>query len=228
MNTIAENRWLRTVGWMMVVVGLWWPLLGSTEEMAPPQRVVKQISDQLSRLLTAEPERLDRDPEYLYRVADRIIAPHVDFSRVSRLVLGKHWRRASPDQRARFVRELQRLVVRTYSTAFKTFGEWQIHYFPVRMSGDGKRAAVRIKVTRPGAEPVEVAYHMHLKDGRWLAYDVKVDGISLITNYRSTFSREIRKVGLDGLIEKLSSMNGQHLADGRSGGSDWQKITQNP
>jgi len=208
MRTIRVTFFKRLPGIFTLVLALWGPVGASPGELAPPQQVIEQISSQLHQVLNEDPGRLDRDPDYVYRLANDILIPHVDFSRVSSLVLGKHWRRATPEQRERFSREFQRLLVRTYSTAFHQFGDWKIRYLPVRLSEDGKRALVPIEVTMPGSEPVKVLYHMHLKQGEWLAYDVKVEGVSLITNYRSTFSREIRRVGMDGLIRKLSGMNG--------------------
>ncbi len=208
MNKNRVGPWHHLLAALLIALLL--PLAATASDPAPRQ-MVEQISDRLQRLLTSDPGRLAADPEGVYAGADEIIAPHVDFDRVGRLVLGKYWRRATPEQRQRFIAEFRRLVVRSYSTAFNDFGEWEIRYLPVRRSEDGRRAVVRTRVTRPGAEPVEVAYHMHRRDGRWLAYDVKVDGISLITNYRNSFSREIRRAGVDGLIRKLSAMNQRHL-----------------
>jgi len=208
MTFISRNYITHRLGIFLLLLTLASPLAATSGELAPPQQVVEQISNQLHQVLTSDSDRLQRDPDYVYQLANEILVPHVDFSRVSSLVLGKHWRRATPQQREQFSQEFQRLLVRTYSTAFNQFGDWVVHYLPVRMSEDGARAVVRIKVSRPAAEAVEVLYNMHLREGEWLAYDVKVDGISLITNYRSSFSREIRRVGMDGLIRKLSSMNG--------------------
>ena len=204
-NQAGRIRYLFTAALLALLL----PLVAAAEQS--PRQMVEQISDQLLHLLTSDSGRLATDPEAVYGAADRIIAPHVDFDRVGRLVLGKYWRRATPEQRQRFIAEFRRLVVRSYSTAFNDFGDWTIRYLPVRLSEDGRRAVVRTRVTRPGAEPVEVSYHMHRPGGRWLAYDVKVDGISLITNYRNSFSREIRQAGVEGLIRKLSAMNQRHL-----------------
>ena len=67
--------------------------------------------------------------------------------------------------------------------------------------------AVRTQLLLPQVDPIEVLYHMHLKDGNWMAYDVKIDGISLITNYRTSFNREVRSIGMDGLIRKITALN---------------------
>ncbi len=209
MKLIPGKDMALRLGIFLLLMMLGAPLVATPGELAPPQQVVEQISNQLHQVLNSDRDRLQRDPGYIYQLANEILVPHVDFPRVSSLVLGKYWRRATPQQREQFSQEFQRLLVPTYFTSCQQVGDWEIRYMPGRRSEDGARAVVRIKVSRPTAEPVEVLYHMHLKEGEWLAYDVKVDGISLITNYRSTFSKEIRRVGMDGLIDKLSSMNGQ-------------------
>ncbi|HEB97612.1 MAG TPA: ABC transporter substrate-binding protein [Sedimenticola thiotaurini] len=201
----------------IAVLGLLAPFCLLADESEAPVQVVERISAELYQLLAGDRAQRPLEPESLYRGVDEVISPHVDYDRVARLVLGKYWRRSSPDQRQRFIAEFRQLLVRSYATAFSDFGDWEIRYLPSRRSQDGKRAVVRAKVTRPGADPVEVAYAMHSREGRWLAYDVKVDGISLITNYRNSFSKEIRRIGVDGLIRKLAAMNGRqrgadHLA----------------
>ncbi len=184
------------------------PGMSAAGDAAAPQQVIEKISSQLKETIDRERERLQTDPGFVYQLAEEILLPHVDFARVSGLVLGKYWRRATPRQKRNFSREFKRLLVRTYATAFHEFGDWEIRYLPVRLSKSGKDATVRTQVLRPeAAEPVEVIYRMHLKDGQWMAYDVKIEGISLITNYRSTFSKEVRRLGMDGLIKKIASLN---------------------
>lgn len=193
-------------------------------ETVKPDQVIREISGQLMSVLAAERERLQEQPGYVYFLADQILVPHVDFARVSGLALGKHWRRASAAQRSAFKRQFQQLLVRTYATAIHEFAGLDIRYLPLRMAEGDSRVAVRTQIRRSdAANPVDVVYSMHLKNGGWLVYDVKIDGISLVTNYRNSFSREIRREGMDGLIQKLTAMNQKSMIDsnmnkGLSGG----------
>ncbi len=180
------------------------------QKLAAPQKVIDDISRQLSAILATERERLKKDPTYVYRLADEVLAPHVDFDRVSRLVLGKYWRRATPEQRQAFEKQFKRLLVRTYSTAFTELeSNWKIQYLPLRVNKKGNEVIVRTKVHHASGEPLDVSYRMRLEGGQWKAYDVKIEGVSLVTNYRSTFANELRRSGVDGLIQKISRLNDQ-------------------
>ncbi|MCB1872793.1 MAG: ABC transporter substrate-binding protein [Chromatiaceae bacterium] len=172
-----------------------------------PEQVIQQISERLLAVLVEERDALKSDPARLYQLADEILVPHIDFAKVSSLVLGKHWSRATPNQQEAFQHAFQRLLVRTYSTAFTELQEWEIRFLPTRASDGGDDTAVRTQLLLPQVNPIEVLYHMHLKEGNWLAYDVKIDGISLVTNYRTSFNRELRTVGMDGLIRKITVLN---------------------
>lgn len=126
---------------------------------------------------------------------------------MSRLVLGRYWRTASSRLQALFTAQFTRLLVRSYSAAIREAGEWEIRFLPIQPNSEDNRFVVPSEIVRSGAQPVAVDYHMHLKDGRWLAYDLKIEGISLVTNYRSSFARINRQRGIDGLIAELQSKN---------------------
>ncbi|MCW8943425.1 MAG: ABC transporter substrate-binding protein [Sedimenticola sp.] len=177
------------------------------EQLAGPQQVIQRISDELQTILVNNQDRLKEDPAFVYQLANDVLIPHVDFGHVSSLVLGKYWRRASEEQRREFSHQFQRLLVRTYSTAFKELQGWEISYTPLRMNTGDDDVAVHTQVNRTGAPPVDVVYRMHIKDGDWKAYDVKIEGISLVTNYRSSFAKEVRRSGMRGLIERITELN---------------------
>jgi phospholipid transport system substrate-binding protein len=183
-----------------------------TEVQGEPEHIIQSLSDRLHDVLQKDRERLKTDRAYVYQLADEIVAPHVDFDRVSSLALGKHWRRATPEQKAEFVYQFQRMLIRTYATAFHEFGEWSIRFLPRREGEKPSKIVVRSEVLRPGAPPASVSYRMHQKDGAWKAYDVVIEGISLVTNYRSSFSREVRRGGMDALIKRITSMNDKRVA----------------
>ena len=171
------------------------------------EQVIQQLSERMQVIFVEEGDRLKSDPTYLYQLANEVLVPHIDFAKVSSLVLGRHWQRATPDQQAAFQEQFQHLLVRTYSTAFTRLEKWEIRFLPSRVSSSGDESAVRTQLLLPQVEPIEVLYQMHVKEGNWMAYDVKVDGISLVTNYRSSFNREVKTIGLDGLIRKITTLN---------------------
>ncbi len=176
-------------------------------EPPDPQLVIQEASNRLRTVLQEDRAHLMQDPAYVYRVADRVLLPHIDMKRMSSLVLGRHWRKASTDQKQAFSAEFTRLLVRSYSAVLRESGEWEARFAPLRMQPDSKRVVVQSEVIRPGAQPVAVDYYMYLNGAHWLAYDVKIEGVSLVTNYRSSFARLIRQKGIDGLIAELEAKN---------------------
>lgn len=203
----ARQKSLR-IWWPVILMISLFPFAGVSEELLPPQKVIKDTSEQLIRILEQDREKLLEDPEHVYRLTTDILIPHVDMYRISRLVLGKYWRRASREQRLRFSEEFRRMLVRTYASALKQFrGQADIRFQPMRIEQGDHNVVVNTKIALAGAQPVAVSYRMHLKKGHWLAYDVKIEGVSLVTNYRSSFAQQIRRQGLDALIQRIRALN---------------------
>jgi phospholipid transport system substrate-binding protein len=172
-----------------------------------PQAVVQRVSDGLMRVLRDDRDRLARDPGYVHRLVDDLFLPNVDFDRVAGLVLGPFWRDASEEQREGFRREFKEMLIQTYASALDRLGDWEIRYPPLRLDAGQQDLSVQTQILRRGAPPVEVSYRMAFDGARWRAYDVSVEGVSLLTNYRSTFVRLVRQKGLDGLIQDLAQRN---------------------
>ncbi len=197
-------------------VGAWlvslWLILGGVsialadEALSPPQQVIQRTSDQLQVSL--------QKPEYKANfkkataLVDQIINPNVDFDRVSILVLGKHWRTATPEQREHFKQEFRLLMVRTYTTAFTEYSNWKIRYLPMEKDSSEKKVMVKTEILQAGGQPVAVNYRMVQDGAGWKVYDILIEGISLLQNYRASFSDEIEQTGsLDQLIAHLAERN---------------------
>lgn len=184
----------------------------SAETLPAPEQAVQNVSESLKKLLKENQTRIEIDTAYVYQLADEVIAPHIDFHRLSGLALGKHWRRASSEQKNEFMQQFQRLLVRTYSTAFREFGDWSLNFIPRHNAAEAEDIMVRSEILRAGAPPVSVNYRMHKTDNDWRVYDVVIEGISLVTNYRSTFSKEVRRNGMKGLIKRITKLNNRRTA----------------
>lgn len=182
------------------------PLLSAAN--LPPQQLVETTADKVLKKLKEDKQKIEQDPTYLHGLVDEYVLPHFDFERMSRWVLGKHWRRADANQKKRFVGEFRTLLVRTYASSLSEFSDQKITYLPMRGSEADGDVTVRSEVDQPGGFPVPIEYKLYkIKDGSWKVYDVAIDGISLIANYRTTFNQEIRQLGIDGLIKKLADRN---------------------
>lgn len=149
------------------------------------------------------------DQTRLNGLIDEMVVPHFDFLRMSRWVLGKHWRRADDGQQTQFVDEFRKLLVRTYAQALAEYTGDQITYHPVQAASDADRVMVKTEIERPSGASIPITYRMHNKDATWKVYDVAVDGVSLVSTYRGSFANEIKKNGLDSLINDLAARNGK-------------------
>ncbi|MGB5834069.1 MAG: ABC transporter substrate-binding protein [Thiohalocapsa sp.] len=182
-------------------------LVAADRPLTPPERVIKQVSDGLMRVLREDRRLLETNPAYVHRLVDELFLPNIDLDRVSALVLGRYWRDATKTQRRLFQSAFKDLLVNTYAHAVHSLSAWEIRYLRPRLSGDPNRVLVRTEILRPRGDPVAVDYRMIRSGGRWLAYDVAVEGISLLTNYRSTFTGIARERGIEGLIGDLQRRN---------------------
>ncbi len=182
-------------------------------QAADPQEALRMVRDTAQRvigILQARREELAADPALLNAMVEHEILPYFDFVRMSRLVLGKYWRRASREERRQFVTEFRQMLVHSYASSMLKYSQEKITYLPLRATPGAREVTVRSEVELPGMEPVGVEYSLHFRNGQWKVYDVAIDGVSLVVNYRTSFAQEIRRSGgLAGLIEKLRRRNAQ-------------------
>lgn len=179
-----------------------------------PQDVVQRVSNRLAEILREDGRRLHTDPAFVHRLVDELFLPNVDFDRVSGLVLGPFWPTATDEQRQGFRREFKEMLIRTYASALDKLGNWEIRFPPLHKAPGDRDLTVPTQILRPGAPPVEVSYRMSFDGSQWRAYDVSVEGVSLLASYRSTFVRMARQKGLDGLIQDLAQRNAARVAVG--------------
>jgi phospholipid transport system substrate-binding protein len=173
-----------------------------------PRDVVRQTSDEVLQTLREQRETLQNDPKHVYTIIDEKILPRIDFQYMARLVLGKYWRQASDEQKQVFEREFRLLIVRTYATALLEYSEETIEYPATHMRPDADDVTVQTVIKQPGGVPIPVNYSLHLTDaGNWKVYDMIIDGISLVSNYRSSFASEIRRSSVQDLIQQLIEHN---------------------
>ena len=175
--------------------------------METPDGVVKQTADAVIDRIKSQRAELDANPAKIYDVVNELVIPHYDFTSMSRWVLGKNWKTASEAQRSEFILQFQTLLVRTYARALLEYSGQEIKYFPVEINPKNKLALVKTEMTSDGAQPFPVAYRMHQKNDEWKVIDVSVDGVSLVSTYKGSFSTQIKKNGFDSLISELTTKN---------------------
>jgi len=169
--------------------------------------LVMDVSNQVIQALNRDPALAERDPAALHKLLNTVVVPHFDFDATARLVLGRHWRDMTPQQRQAFVQEFSTHLVRFYAASLVKYKDETIDYKPLRAPEAADDVSVNTEVQPDNGPPIPIVYRMHLKDGDWKVYDVSIDGISLVASNRSSFAAEIRQGNVDTLIARLARVN---------------------
>ena len=172
-----------------------------------PDELVKRTADDVLAIVKADADIQAGDQAKIFALAEEKILPNFNFERVSRLVLGKNWTRASAEQKAVFQTEFRTLLLRTYATALSKYKNQKIEFLPLRMAEGAKTVSVKTKILQDGGQPITVNYSLAREGESWKVYDIVIEAVSLVTNYRGQFSQEIRRNGLDSLNKKLADKN---------------------
>ena len=177
-----------------------------------PDELVKRTAEDVLTSVKSDADIQAGDQAKIFALAEEKILPNFNFDKVSRLVLGKNWTKATPEQKTAFQNEFKTLLIRTYATALSKYKNQTIEYKPLRMAEGAATASVKTAILQPGGQPIAVDYSLEKKVDTWKVYDIVIEGVSLVTNYRSQFAQEIRQNGLDSLIKKLGDKNKAAMA----------------
>jgi len=178
-----------------------------------PQPLVADTINELIDRLMAAGDKIKNDNSIAYQISDELVTPHIDFPRITRLVIGKYWRSASARQQQQLIHEIQSLLIRSYVTAMTSYADQivskkdRISYMPSRYQPGDNKASVRANITLDTGQTVEVQYQLYFSDDNWKIYDIVIEGISLAITYRTTFGEKINRDGLDSLIAQLAERN---------------------
>jgi phospholipid transport system substrate-binding protein len=168
------------------------------------------VRDSTNQLLAAAKSYdgvLSENPVRAGELIDEFITPHVDLKGFSKLVLGKYWRRATPEQQDQFLTHFHALVLRSYATALTSNADIPIEYLPMREEPRKNFATVRSVISAADGGRVNVNYRLYCRREAWKLFDVTIAGISMVATVRSALQAEIKKSGLDGLIQTLQQKN---------------------
>jgi phospholipid transport system substrate-binding protein len=172
-----------------------------------PDALVKQTADEVLGIIKNDKEIQAGNQKKLFALAEEKILPNFDFDRVCKMVLGKNWRAASEEQQSSFKKEFRSLLLRTYASTLSKYRDQIIEYKPFRAEPDANNVSVKTQIIQQGGQPISVDYSLVKTESSWKVYDIVIESVSLVTNYRSQFSNEIRQNGLDSLIKKLAEKN---------------------
>ncbi len=188
---------------ILVVMMMGGPLAAAQSEDATD--LIKSTTRELLAEFETNRSTYENDKDALYAMVERVAIPHFDFERMTKLVLGRYAKKATPAEFNAFMGEFKTLLVRTYATALFQYTGQTIDYRPQITEPKYKIVQARVNLER--VDPVSIEYYLADRDGALKVFDVSIDGISLVTNYRSAYNAVIRSKGLQALIDDLATKN---------------------
>ena len=171
----------------------------------PPDQLARNTTQEVLAILKADKDIQSGNVKKAHELVEARVLPHFDFNRMTQLAVGKHWNAATPQQKQALVKEFRALLVRTYATSLTEFSNQTVDFKPLNMRPEDAQVTVKTEIRQPGGKPIPIDYEMYKTDFGWKVYDVAIDGVSLVINYRSSFANTIRQSGIDGLISTLEA-----------------------
>jgi phospholipid transport system substrate-binding protein len=196
---------MKTLGLALLSFVMFMTVTARAAESSPDQ-VVQKATDHLQALLKKNAPKYKADTALFYRVVEDTTVPYFDTRYIAQLVMGRNWRGASPEQRTRFESGFKNMLIRTYANALlEYYNSVQIEWKPTRLAPDATDATVNSTLLREGKPPVQVAFTMHNTGNGWKIYDIVVENISLVSNFRSQVDSEAKRTSLEDVIVRLES-----------------------
>lgn len=172
-----------------------------------PSQLAEAVARNVLRELSANREAMRKDPTLIRKLVDAHFLPVFDTEYAAALVLGKHWRAATPEQRKRFIDAFYQSMLQNYGEALLDFTPDRLTIQPYRGDPADKTATVRTEVRRDNGTRVPVNFSMRNTANGWKAYDVTIEGISYVKSFRTDFGSEVEQKGLDAVIKRLEAQN---------------------
>ena len=172
-----------------------------------PDELVKTTSEEVLTIVRSDPDIAAGNTSKIIDIVEAKVLAHFDFARMTRLAVGKNWRNASDPQRDALTNGFRTLLVRTYAVALAQFRDRAVDYRPLDKAPNGPDVMVHTTVATPQGKPINMDYRMGAVGEDWKVYDVLVDGVSLVINYRSSFDATVSEKGIDGLVALLEEKN---------------------
>ena len=172
-----------------------------------PDALIRKVTDDVLTIVRQDKDIRNGNTKKAIDLVEAKVLPHFNFQRMTALAMGRDWNKATPEQKNRLAEEFKTLLVRTYSNALTGYRDQTIRYKPTRMQADATDVVVKTEVQQAGSKAIQIDYSLEKRADGWKVFDVIVAGVSLVTNYRETFSQEVRANGIDGLIKMLTDKN---------------------
>lgn len=184
-------------------------LLGTSAWAADvaPDVLVRDVTNEVLDIVRNDKDIRNGNTKKTLDLVDTKVVPHFNFQRMTQLALGREARKVSPEQLKVLSEEFRNLLVRTYSKALTEYRNQEISFKPFKMDAAETDVKVRTEIKQSGGKPIPLDYYLEKSTTGWKVYDMEVGGVSLVTNYRSSFAQEIQANGVEGLIKSLQAKN---------------------
>ncbi len=196
------NRLLSSLAFAACVVAA-----SSVGAEVSPDVQARATTNEVINIVKQDPDIKGGKSKKVYELVEAKILPHFDFTQMTKLAVARNWASATPAQQAKLVDEFRALLVRTYAASISSVAEYKVDFKPLKLSPGDTDVMVNTEVSKPGAPPITIDYRMEKQATGWKVYDVLVDNVSLVTVYRNSFNSEVRKGGIDGLLQTLAKRN---------------------
>ena len=173
-----------------------------------PNLVIETAADELAVALDGRVDELTENRAELYAIIDGILLPRFDRRFAAQVVLAKHWRTATPEQRDRFIESFYQALLRRYADGVLEYDQDKIRILPFRGDATKKRTKVRSTVEINDGSTVAVDYDLVKRESGWLIFNVVIEGVSYVRNFRAELDSEIRASSLDAVIQRLETEAG--------------------
>ncbi len=195
---------LRIMSILSLLVAL---VLPAQAELVDPKVMVKGVSDKVLVTILGNKEKMAAGPEFLANIIETQMIPIIDQPRMAKYALGKHWKTINEMQRQEFTAGFKRLLIKTYSGAFKAYTGQDVTYSDTKYNKKSDKAIVTSDIHMAGGSPIRLKYRLYLsKQGQWLVYDANIAGLGLLKTYRAQFSEQIQRDGIENTIAKLNAV----------------------
>lgn len=170
------------------------------------QKLVKETATKFVNMIKEKKKQIKKDPKVAHAMAEEVVLPHFDFERMSKRVLARNWRPATDAQKQRFVNEFKNLLLRTYTRSIVEYSDQEIAFLPYKTRSNKDQVIIQTEIKQSTGKAIPIDYTMAYNSA-WKVIDVKIGDVSLVINYRSSFNRDIRRLGMEKFLDSLAAQN---------------------
>ena len=184
-------------------------------DFTAPDEMIKQTANEVLEIIKKDKDIQAGDKKKVKDLIETKILPQFDFTRMTRLAVGRFWSQATPAQQQELTSEFRSLLVRTYSASLNSYKDQKFDFKPLKLTPADTDVVVKTVIQQANGRGVPIDYTVAKSASGWKIYDISVDGVSLVVNYRSSFAQEIQQGGIAQLITTLKNKNNGALAESK-------------